>query len=352
MVFNTNNQDLNASSSDFLLTICIATFNRADLLFLTLKNIASQTKNFSDIEILVADGNSTDSTELICAEFSANCKNFTYLKLTEKGGVDKDYDQAVKHSKGKYCWLFTDDDLIKPDAVKKIRELLFKELDLVIINSEICNYDLNRTLKKNALDIQRNLGGTLADFGWDRFFIICGTYITYIGSIAIKKDLWVTKSRSIFYGSRFIHVGVISTIADSTKFAIMSEPLIKIRLGNAEWSNISFKVWTRLWPNLIWTIPKISKETKRKICPKDPSRNLKFLFWLRALGHYSVNEFNAYMSQEPFSVNKILVRIIALIPQNFPRVIYQIYAMVKNDRVMSYQISEGRITRNLWHSTE
>jgi abequosyltransferase len=270
---------------NFLLTICIATFNRSDLLCKTLENIASQALHFNDVEILIADGNSTDSTELICNEFSTNYKFITYLKLAKKGGVDKDYDLAIQHSRGKYCWLFTDDDLLKPDAIKKIRELLLEDTDFIVINSEICNYKLDAVLKKSAMDIKSDFKGTLVDFGWDRFFKICSTYITFIGSLAIKRDLWLAESRHSFYGSRFIHVGVISTVSDSTKFIIVHEPLIKIRLGNAEWSNISFKVWVQLWPNLIWSLSRISDETKKFICAKNPSKNLKFLFWLSALGH-------------------------------------------------------------------
>lgn len=336
----------------YLLTICIATYNRSHYLEITLENIALQTQCFGDVEILIVDGNSTDSTELVSQNFSSRYPNISYLKLKEKGGVDKDYDQAVKNARGTYCWLFTDDDLIKNDAVQKVHTLLSSNTDLIIINSEICDYSLHRVLKKSAMDIQGTSGMSFSSPGRDEFFKLCGTYITFIGSIIIKKSLWTDRSREAFYGTRFIHVGVISSLSDETRALIIAEPLIKIRLGNAEWSNISFKVWTQLWPQLIWSLSNLKDETKNSICPKDPARKLKFLFWLRALGSFSKKEFDTYISMKPRSAIKISALAISSLPQSIPRAIYYIYGLLKRDNLLIYQISDGRKSKNLWFSTD
>lgn len=340
------------SNHPYLLTICIATYNRAAFLKNTLKEIIAQTQFYDDVEILIADGNSSDSTECVVKELTTPGSHLTYLKLKEKGGVDKDYDLAVQNAQGKYCWLFTDDDSIKANAISNIRGFLPENSDLVIINSEICDYHLNHILKKSALGTQENINLSFKAVGRDTFFKLCGPYISFIGSIIIKKSLWIECPRHNFYGTRFIHVGVISTLKETTNILILSEPFIKIRLGNAEWSHISFKVWANLWPNLIWSIPCIEEVTKKSICLKDPSKSLKFLFWLRGLGCYSKNEFITSIAPRPNSLNKILAACLAYLPQSIPRSIYYIYGLVKRDDLLVYQVSKGRNSQNQWHSSE
>ncbi len=336
----------------YLLTICIATYNRSQHLEKTLENIVCQTQSFDDVEILIADGNSTDSTESVCLKFAAYHANISYIKFDEKGGVDKDYDLAVKNAKGTYCWLFTDDDLIKDGAIQKIYGLLSSNTDLIVVNSEICDYSLTCVLKKSALDIQATSIINFLNSGRDAFFRLCGTYITFIGSIVIKKSLWTEYPRDIFYGTRFIHVGVISSLHAHTKALVVAEPLIKIRLGNAEWSNISFKVWAELWPKLIWSISGLQDATKKSICPKDPSGNLKFLFWLRAQGSFSKKEFDVFISPKPIFTVKILALVIALLPQSLPRTIYYLYGLIKRDNLLIYQITDGRKSKNQWFSAD
>ena len=266
--------------------------------------------------------------------------------------MDKDYDLAVQNAQGKYCWLFTDDDFIKANAIKKIHGFLSKNSDLVIINSEICDYSLSHTLKRSALDTQKNLSFNFMNSGRDIFFKLCGTYISFIGAIIIKRSLWIQHHRSNFYETRFIHVGVISTLKDPTSILVIAEPFIKIRLGNAEWSHISFKIWSQLWPNLIWSIPCLEDATKKSICPKDPSKSFKFLFWQRGLGSYSKREFDAFIAPQSQPVNKKLALCIALMPQCIPRFIYYIYGLLKRDDLLVYQIGDGRVSKNQWHSSD
>jgi abequosyltransferase len=86
----------------YLLTICIATYNRADCLAVTLDNIVSQVDAFNDVEVLVVDGNSTDHTEAVVSKVNSVHRHLKYIKLKEKGGVDKDFDIAVQNSSGRY----------------------------------------------------------------------------------------------------------------------------------------------------------------------------------------------------------------------------------------------------------
>ena len=135
--------------SEFLISICIATYNRANFISETLDSIVKQL-NYQ-IEIIIVDGASTDNTEEIVKKYLIH-SNFKYFKLNKKGGVDYDYNIAVGLASGRYCWLFTDDDIIKPNSISKIiTEIENNKFSLIIINSEIRNKDLTKILERYIL---------------------------------------------------------------------------------------------------------------------------------------------------------------------------------------------------------
>jgi glycosyltransferase involved in cell wall biosynthesis len=338
--------------SPILLTICIATYNRAEFLKDTLSSIVTQMEAFDDVELLVVDGNSSDHTAAVVTKFQSINRHVSYLKLNQKGGVDKDFDLAVQNASGLYCWLFTDDDLLKEGAVGLVRASVLIGVDLVVVNSEICDYDLNRVFNKNSMQLEVDIQLDLSPVGRDRFFKLCATHITFIGAIVIKRSAWVAASREAFYGSRFIHVGVISTLSDSTTVLVLSQPIIKIRLGNAEWSNITFYVWTQLWPNLIWSFSNLSLDCKNAICKLEPWKSITFLLWSRALGTYSFQQYKKHISPKPISIYKFVALVIASFPQLLPRFLYFSYANILNNELILYYLNDGGKSKNKWLSAK
>ena len=106
------------SDTSLFLTICIATYNRADHIAETMESIIPQLSD--DVELLVVDGASTDNTEEIVRPYADHDQRIRYVRLAKKGGVDQDYCKSVELARGKYCWLFTYDDLIKPGSVAAV----------------------------------------------------------------------------------------------------------------------------------------------------------------------------------------------------------------------------------------
>ena len=102
------------------LTICIATFNRAKFLDYLLSSIIDEVNNINGVSIFVADGCSTDNTSQVCKKYKESSDSFDFIVLNEKGGIDKDFDMAVRHSNSEYCWLFCDDDYIEKGAIQEI----------------------------------------------------------------------------------------------------------------------------------------------------------------------------------------------------------------------------------------
>lgn len=315
--------------------------------------MVKQVNQYADVELLIADGNSTDNTESVVTGFQTTCSRLVYLRLKEKGGIDKDYDLAVRHASGEYCWLFTDDDMLKDNAVGRVREMLGGgSRDLIIVNAEICNFQMTNVLKASAMPIEIPLETDFAGVNREIIFKLCAAYLTFIGAVVIRKRLWEAAFTEVFYGTRFIHVGVISTLVDTTRVLVAPDPLIRIRLGNAEWSNISFKVWICLWPNLIWSFPNLSADCKQQICLREPWKDPKVLFWYRAMGVYSKNHYLEQILNQPRSVHKLFAAVIANTPRFIPWVTFYLYAILSRDEMKLYSLGDGMKSRNSWFSRE
>ena len=92
-----------------LVTICITTYNRKELLPLTLKSILNQT--YANIEVLIVDDFSTDGTkELIENELLKIDSRIKYIRHSKNSGLAVGRNSAINNANGKYFTFCDDDD--------------------------------------------------------------------------------------------------------------------------------------------------------------------------------------------------------------------------------------------------
>jgi glycosyltransferase involved in cell wall biosynthesis len=295
-----------------LLSICIATYNRADFIGETLESIINQLSD--EVEIVVVDGASTDNTQTVMERYVANCPSLRYIRLPQKGGVDQDFCKAVEHANGEYCWLFSDDDLYKPGALQRVIQELRNNHSLVIVNADVMNRDFSILFQPSMLENTED--EIYKPDHLDALFRRIVPTISFIGCVVIKRDIWLQREHDRYFGTEFIHVGVIfQELLPGTAYLI-AQPCISIRYGNAQWTSRSFEIWMQKWPCLIWSFPLISDETKRKRVKPEPWRRLKTLRLYRALGSYSEEMYEKIIVPSSASALwKLAALAIARIPQ-------------------------------------
>src|SRR5271165_85066 len=119
-----------------LLTIAIPTYNRAWCLKDLLSVLASQLKDEPRVELLISDNASPDETPSLVQDFAAQGLRVRYLRNVENIGSDANFLQCFEQARGKYVWLFSDDDLIIPGALAKILAYCeAAEYDLIWVNA-------------------------------------------------------------------------------------------------------------------------------------------------------------------------------------------------------------------------
>jgi glycosyltransferase involved in cell wall biosynthesis len=302
------------------LSICIATYNRGRFIGETLDSILIQME--PGVEIVVVDGASPDNTPEVMAPYVLRYPEIRYIRELENSGIDADFDKAVGYAKGDYCWLMTDDDLLQPSAIATVLSALGED-DLIIVNAEVRNVDLSVVFENQRLVFDADRAYHKADS--EAFFADTAAYLSFIGCVVIRRACWLSRNRSDYYGTVFIHVGVIFQNPPIENVKVIAEPLIIIRYGNAMWTPRSFEIWMFKWPKLIWSFPDFSDTVKRKVCRREPWRSAKTLFHNRAVGAYSKAEFLRFWPSDTGKIERVIAYVLSIFPASLANFIMVFY---------------------------
>lgn len=322
------------------LSICIATFNRGNYIGGTLDSILAQLE--SGVEIVVVDGASPDNTSEVLAQYALNYPQIRYYREQENSGVDRDYDKAIEYAAGEYCWLMTDDDLLRPGAIHRVLKAIGEEVDLIVVNSEVRSIDFKHLL---AIRLPATCEDTTYEAGAeDIFFTRTARYLSFIGAIVIRRNVWMARDRAAYYGTLFVHVGVVFQHPPIARIKVIAEPLIMIRLGNAMWTPRGFEIWMFKWPQLIWSFSDFSNQAKETICPREPWRQIMRIFFYRAIGGYTTTSYHQFMRGKANVLMQSMFLIVAIFPAkmaNFLSVIYCAF-LGKSALMALYDLSYSR----------
>lgn len=179
------------------LTVAIPTYNFANYLGQTLDTIVTQF-HFSEIELLILDGASTDATPLLVKKYQQFFPNIKYVRLDRRGGIDRDMARAVTNATGDYCWLFSGDDLMSPGALEKALEAIESGFDLYLTRHLEWVDDRSAWVEWPTLNVtdepvfqlgneaERHMYFSLAE-NTEAFF-------GFIGGLIVKKSTWESVS--------------------------------------------------------------------------------------------------------------------------------------------------------------
>lgn len=232
---------------EYILTICIPTYNRAILLKGLIENIYSEIdkcKKADDIQILVVDGNSEDNTTEIIHELQAK-GNIKYFRRAERVGIDRDILKCVELADGKYCWLFSDDDRMTTGAISYLLDTLKENENVTGCFCNRISYDFQ--MEK---EVGEASGWPGKIFNNNRIFTdksecfkFIGMDFGFISSQVVKRSEWQKVAESNDFGdlyfSYYLMVHIIGKIMDNNfMWLYIDRPLVKQRTGNDSLLNV------------------------------------------------------------------------------------------------------------------
>ena len=329
--------------SDITLSFCITTRNRAVFIGTTLENLISQATE--EVEIVVLDAASTDGTPEMVEEFTRRFPRLRYVRQDTNQGVDRDYDRTVELAHGKYCWMMSDDDVLTPGAVAEVLGHCRESYDLIVVNAEDRDADLREVIGARRLPFLEDKVYTPSET--NRLFADVSNLLSFIPSVVIRRDLWRSRDRTPYFGSLFVHVGVIFQDRLPGDALVVARPLVAVRNANVSWASRSFEIWMFKWPGLIWSIPGIPDEVKASVCPRDPWRGWKALLTHRAMGSYSVEEYRRWIAPlaAPAS-RKAMAWAVAAAPGHLVNALALLYCVFfyGNNKIPLYNLSNSRFS--------
>lgn len=125
---------------NIILSIVIPTYNRCKYLRELLAEIINQCDqidpNISEIELVLCDNASTDQTPEYVASLKKR-KRIMYYRNSENIGGDANFINGVRLAKGKYVWLFGDDELLVENGISDVIRILKEySCSLLIVRDE------------------------------------------------------------------------------------------------------------------------------------------------------------------------------------------------------------------------
>ena len=201
---------------------------------------------------------------------------------------------------------------------------------IILLNSSIHNIDFTRKVSNQYIKLTNDVEFPGTTLGNEDFFVQSADYLSFIGCVVIEKEEWIARNKEKYFGTEFIHVGVIFQRYFLKKQLIASYPYIKIRLGNSQWYGRAFKIWIYNWPNLIWSFNQFSDKSKSNIIPKYQTDQFFKLLYFRALGVYTFDDFKKFKFPTGVIsiVNYYLIKFFTILPKFFTRLPYIFYAYI------------------------
>jgi len=240
-------------ASNYILSICIPTHNRADFLSKNLEKLAHMIDS-KNMEIVVGNDGSTDNTDSIISQFVKMHPNIRLVHKRSKKRVffDRNVIEIVKAASGKFCWLLGDDDVPKTGSILKIKALIEKYPNLSLIHLNYSRFDnlLQKiTAKKMINGINKDrLFKNYEDYYFkpikNSYFKFLGTHTITMSSDVINRGKWLKAIGNLkkYIGHNFIHSFAIGTIIQTPNSVyFVCKPQVQYLSNNH-----------RVWPNDIW----------------------------------------------------------------------------------------------------
>ena len=122
-----------------LVSIGLPVFNGAQFLTEAIESILGQT--YQNIELVLSDNASTDSTPEICARFAARDRRVRSTRLSENIGGLPNFNRVFSLATGRYFMWASHDDLLLPTYVEKCVACLEADASVVLAYSKLITID-------------------------------------------------------------------------------------------------------------------------------------------------------------------------------------------------------------------
>lgn len=179
------------------LSIAVPTFNRFRWLSLTLPEIIAQVRDMpdGDIEVIVSDNCSTDGSWEYLQQLAKQVPFLRVYRNKTNIGGEANFFLLPALASGRYLHMIGDDDLLKPGALKRIRDGLRDEPDYLVLNFDLYNSTLDKCVRENQLNVFKDQVFECSD---DCLSSIDAMAVSFISMWVARRDFFNVISEDKF----------------------------------------------------------------------------------------------------------------------------------------------------------
>jgi glycosyltransferase involved in cell wall biosynthesis len=137
------------------ISVCIPTFNRADLLAIAIDSVLQQTEQ--DFELIVCDDGSQDATPELMSQYKDS--RIHYIHHPQNIGKSNNMRSGFEAAQGDYFIKFDDDDRITPEFLACTSEVLDREPRVDFVGTDHWVIDINNLRNEQATQVNSQKWG-------------------------------------------------------------------------------------------------------------------------------------------------------------------------------------------------
>lgn len=227
-----------------ILSICIPTYNRANVLKQNLDIIIPQyIRHRESIELIISSNSSTDNTDEIVSDIKSRFNvDFEYIVQPhhfENGNIH--FQVVVDKAKGKYVHLMGDDDILSPNFYDVALDILKDDYGLIFFNrlagNALCT--CNKVYDPDFVDIKEV--SKTSDFA-KKMLSVCG----FMSAIIFRRDCWYKGgeyNKDNYYGYQWLARIYAGAILLNTLSMYYYMPMLIMRSPRRSWNRFWMLYW-------------------------------------------------------------------------------------------------------------
>jgi glycosyltransferase involved in cell wall biosynthesis len=107
-------------------------------------------QDYPNLEVIISDNCSTDSTEQICRRFARDFPQIRYYRQTQNTGLMPNFDFVLKQASGEYFMWIADDDKLEPGILKKYIAFLQSHPEYSLVSGQILYWYEGRSMYREG----------------------------------------------------------------------------------------------------------------------------------------------------------------------------------------------------------
>jgi glycosyltransferase involved in cell wall biosynthesis len=244
-----------------LLSICLPTYNRADLLQLALHSLVPQIEECKgEVELIISDNASSDNTYEVVKE-ALECKYIHYYCNNENIGAVKNMVLLTNElANGEYCWIIGDDDMVNRKKLSKILNILRnnRNLDYFYVNYYCKSIEERNDLilKSGSSYLPSSRECMFSDYSEGKLSRLenllefqsenlSGLFTAVVCHI-LRRSKWIEYSKVLQFGdglmfssldTTYPHLKVVVSAMYGKPVYYIGDPCILLGQGSQEWSD-------------------------------------------------------------------------------------------------------------------